>query len=141
MSEFLDTSNNKKTGLFRDVIIEKDYDPLSVHEHCIRVPTGAGIQLHALYAVCFVCGPGSGENAVTTRVTSNKKAGLFCEYVTIEEDYDLCISLPTGVCVCACVCVYVCTRVHTYVRVYAAHQDARSFGGRHTDRPTENNGH
>lgn len=38
MDEYLRTTNAKP--LFRDVIIEADYDPLRVREHNIRIPTG-----------------------------------------------------------------------------------------------------
>ncbi|MEW5298307.1 MAG: hypothetical protein WDW36_001447 [Sanguina aurantia] len=39
MDQYLHTSNTK-LGVFRDVIIEADYDPLSVHNNTIRIPTG-----------------------------------------------------------------------------------------------------
>lgn len=41
MDQYLHTSNTK-LGVFRDVIIEADYDPLSVHKNTIRIPTGGG---------------------------------------------------------------------------------------------------
>ncbi len=40
MDEYIHTSNTK-LGVFRDVIIEQDYDPLKAHQHTIRIPTGA----------------------------------------------------------------------------------------------------
>jgi hypothetical protein len=40
MSDYLRTTNTK-LGVFRDVIIEADYDPLKAHQHDIRIHTGA----------------------------------------------------------------------------------------------------
>jgi len=39
MADFLETSNSK-AGMFRDVIFEQDYDPLSTRAHTLRIPTG-----------------------------------------------------------------------------------------------------
>lgn len=38
--DYLQTTNSK-LGVFRDVIIEDDYNPLEARDHTIRVPTGA----------------------------------------------------------------------------------------------------
>lgn len=39
MSAYLHTTNTK-LGVFRDVIIEKDYNPLTAHDSTIRIATG-----------------------------------------------------------------------------------------------------
>ncbi len=39
MDDYLNTTNNK-IAVFRDVIIEADYNPLAANEASIRVPTG-----------------------------------------------------------------------------------------------------
>ena len=36
--KFLDTTNSKG-AIFRDIIIESEYDPLEPNRHCIKVPT------------------------------------------------------------------------------------------------------
>jgi hypothetical protein len=33
-------TTNTKLGVFRDVIIESDYNPLEAHQHTIKIPTG-----------------------------------------------------------------------------------------------------
>lgn len=38
MDQYLHTTNTK-LGVFRDVIIEADYNPLLVHKHTIQIPT------------------------------------------------------------------------------------------------------
>ncbi len=45
MNEYLHTTNTK-IGVFRDVIIESDYNPLKAHESSIRIHTGMGIWLN-----------------------------------------------------------------------------------------------
>ena len=39
MDDYLNTTNNK-IAVFRDVIIEADYNPLAANQASIRVPTG-----------------------------------------------------------------------------------------------------
>lgn len=39
MNAYLHTTNTK-LGVFRDVIIESDYDPLAAQAASIRIPTG-----------------------------------------------------------------------------------------------------
>ena len=40
MGEYLHATNTK-LGVYRDVIIEKDYNPMRSHSATIRIPTGA----------------------------------------------------------------------------------------------------
>ena len=39
MEDYIRVSNEKKFGLYRDIIIESEYDPLEPNRHCIKVDT------------------------------------------------------------------------------------------------------